>query len=156
MITESDIVDTQPDSWVETCIDFRDQGLTSVDWLTAVDSVTGLSVLVHLVHPGSGDEAIVRCVVAGDKPKVDTLSHHFPGADWHERETAEMFGIEFRGREKCAPLLIRGDSPTPPMLRSTPLPERVDTPWPGAEEASERRRRRLSPGVRTEWMVADE
>ena len=156
MITESDIVDTPAQEWPQTCVTYRDKGFVSVDWLTAFDSGDGISVLVHLVRPGTGEEVIVRCTLGDDARGVASLAPYFPGADWHERETAEMFGIEFLDRGECAPLLLREEPIVPPMLRTTALRQRVNIPWPGAEDESARRRRRLPPGVRADWVDGDE
>lgn len=151
MITEDQIVRTTPDEWVAVCAQFADQGLSVVDWLTAVDRGAELEVLVLLVEPGTGRLVMVGCRIASDAPSLASLSQLFPGADWHERETAEMFGIDFAGRESTEPLLLR--EPThPPLRKSVALSERVRTPWPGAEPETGRRRRKLPPGVRAEWM----
>ena len=155
MITESDIIDVAPDLWVETCAAYRERGFGSVDWLTAVDRGGTLEVLVHLVDSGAGEEAIVRTCLPVHEPALPSLSDDFPGADWHERETREMYGIEFRGRTDTEPLLLRAGIGEPPMRKAAPLGERVSTPWPGAEEGSGRRRRRLPPGVRAEWVDPD-
>ena len=151
MITESQIVRTTPDRWIATCVEFAEQGTTVVDWLTAVDRGHELEVLLLLVEPGTERAVMIGCRIAADTPAIASLSQLFPGADWHERETAEMFGIDFVGRESTEPLLLR-EGVYPPLRKSVPLSERVRTPWPGAEPESGRRRRKLPPGVRAEWM----
>ena len=42
----------------------------------------------------------------GDDMTVDTIRDIFPGADWHERETHEMFGITFQGHPTLPPLYL--------------------------------------------------
>ncbi len=37
---------------------------------------------------------------------VDTVSDIFPGFEWHERETHEMFGIDFKGHQDLRLLLL--------------------------------------------------
>ena len=37
---------------------------------------------------------------------VDSVCDIFPGLEWHERETHEMFGIDFRGHPDLRPLLL--------------------------------------------------
>ena len=151
MITEDQIVRTTHDKWMDTCVEFAQQGLSVVDWLTAIDRGADLELLALLVEPGTGRGVIVGCRIAAQAPSIASISPTFPGADWHERETAEMFGIDFVGRESTEPLLLR--EPThPPLRKSVALSERVHTSWPGAEPDSGRRRRRLPPGVRAEWM----
>ena len=52
----------------------------------------------------------------GDDMTVDTIRDVFPGADWHERETHEMFGISFLGPPNAttavSPHGIRRSPPT--------------------------------------------
>jgi NADH-quinone oxidoreductase subunit C len=154
VITESGFIDVAPQAWVSAAQAQREKGLLALDYLTAVDQAGSVEVLAHLVTPGSSDEAMLRAVLPGDDLRIATLLTVYPGADWHERETSEMFGIEFHGRVGTDPLLLRTSSGRPPLRRDSPLPERVDTPWPGAQE--KQRRRRLPPGVRKEWVDPDE
>ncbi len=158
MITEQEVVSVAPTAWVETCASFAERGLGVVDWLTAIDresELDALDVVVCLVNPGSGDCVIVTCRVEANSPRVDSLALMFRGAEWHERETAEMFGVEFTGRESTEPLLLRSADRTP-LRKSSPLEARVETPWPGADSDSGRRRRKLPPGVRVEWITDDQ
>ena len=155
MITEKDVVSVTPEVWVDTCAAMAERGLTVVDWLTAIDREAGLDVVVALVNPGTSDCALVSCRVDSDNPSLPSLGSMFPGVDWHERETAEMFGIEFTGRESTEHLLLR-NSDDAPLRKSVSLQARVETAWPGAEPDSGRRRRKLPPGVRAEWVTDEQ
>jgi NADH-quinone oxidoreductase subunit C len=155
MITEKDVVSVSPDAWVETCSSFAERGLTVVDWLTAIDRETGLDVVACLVNPGSSDCVIFSCRIDGPHLIIPSLGAMFPGVDWHERETAEMFGVEFTGRVSTEPLLLRS-AERAPLRKSSPLEARLATPWPGAEPDSGRRRRKLPPGVRAEWVTDEQ
>lgn len=42
----------------------------------------------------------------GERVVFDTVSHLWKTAEWHERETAELFGIEFRGHPDARNLLL--------------------------------------------------
>jgi NADH-quinone oxidoreductase subunit C len=155
MSTRTEVVATTPEQWLAVCSDYADQGVDVVDWLTAVDREVGLEVVVCLVNPGSGAAVLVSCTVDADVPRIQSLSGRFPGADWHERETAEMFGVEFIGRESIERLLLRQPDRTP-LRKSSPLGARVDVPWPGSDDDAGRRRRKLPPGVRAEWVTDDQ
>ena len=154
MITSSEFIEVAPADWVQASREQRERGLSALDYLTAVDRGGAIEILAHLVRPGTGDEAMLSASVPTDAPRIASLLGVFPGADWHEREAAEMFGIEFFDRDLVEPLLLREVPEQPPLRRDTPLPERVQTAWPGAEE-KQRRRRRLPPGVREEWVDPD-
>ena len=48
----------------------------------------------------------LRVALEGERPEIETVSDIFPGFDWHERETAEMFGIIFKNHPDMRPLLL--------------------------------------------------
>ena len=155
MITEKDVISVPPEAWVDTCSSLAERGLTVVDWLTAIDREIGLDVVVSLVNPGTSDCVLVSSRIDSEHPNIPSLASDFPGVDWHERETAELFGVEFTGRESTERLLLRG-SDNAPLRKASPLEARVTTPWPGADPDSGRRRRKLPPGVRAEWVTDEQ
>lgn len=48
----------------------------------------------------------LRVPLEGSKPAVDTISDIYAGMEWHERETHEMFGIDFKGHPDLRLLLL--------------------------------------------------
>jgi len=59
----------------------------------------------------------VRVRVPRSEPVVPTVSDIFPGANWHERETHEFFGITFEGHPYLVPLLLPEDADFHPLLK---------------------------------------
>lgn len=55
----------------------------------------------------------------------------YPGADWHERETWEMFGILFDGHPGLRHLYLPGEFEGHPLRKDFPLLAREVKPWPG-------------------------
>jgi len=55
----------------------------------------------------------------------------YPGADWHEREAAEMFGINFVGHPNLRNLYLPGAFEGNPMRKDFALLARRIKPWPG-------------------------
>ncbi|MFN0094516.1 MAG: NADH-quinone oxidoreductase subunit C [Dehalococcoidia bacterium] len=53
--------------------------------------------------------------------EVPSLVALFPAADWHEREAAEMFGIDFLGHPNLKNLLLEEDLHIHPLLKAHPL-----------------------------------
>lgn len=64
-------------------------------------------------------------------PKIASISEVFAGANWHERECHEMFGIEFDGHPDLSKLYLPEDFEGHPLLKSFPLGAREIKPWPG-------------------------
>jgi NADH-quinone oxidoreductase subunit C len=89
----------------------------------------------------------------------------YPGAAWHERETYEMFGVDFPGHPGLTPLLLPPEFEGHPLRKDFVLASRVAKPWPGAKEPGEshvegttRRQPMRPPGVPApgEWGPAAE
>jgi NADH-quinone oxidoreductase subunit C len=146
----------------------RDEGYDFFDWLSAVDrthdeSSPGFDVTAHLLDvstPGALRGTLLVTRVA-DGVTVDSVTGVFAGAAWHERETFEMFGIEFAGFDDGSglgirPLLLPDGFEGTPLRKSFQLAARASKPWPGGKEPGEghesatsptRRRRVQAPGV---------
>jgi NADH-quinone oxidoreductase subunit C len=55
----------------------------------------------------------------------------YPGADWHERETWEMFGFTFDGHPSLRHLYLPSEFEGHPLRKDFPLLAREVKPWPG-------------------------
>jgi NADH-quinone oxidoreductase subunit C len=62
---------------------------------------------------------------------IDTIRDIYAGADWHERELHEMFGIDVVGHPWLAPLYLPGEFEGHPLRKDFPLLARQVKPWPG-------------------------
>ena len=88
---------------------------------------------------------------------VEERTGVFRGANWHERETHEMFGIAFAGHPNLIPLLLPDGFDGHPLRKDFVLAARVAKAWPGAKEPGEgregapSRRKTLPPGVPDGW-----
>ena len=71
--------------------------------------------------------------------EVPTISDIYHGANWHERETRDLFGVIFDGHPNLKPLLLtEEDSDFHPLLKEeTNLKSLDEVSWPsGAPEAA--------------------
>lgn len=149
-------VDVAPAAWVESLTAARDElGCGFFDWLAGVDELdAGIAVVVHLYSRGEGHHLLLRTRVPRDAAVLATATGVFRGANWHERETAEMFGVEFSGHPNPLPLLLPDGFEGTPLRKDFVLASRVAKQWPGevdpgqsAGELAPNRRRNLPPGV---------
>ncbi len=68
----------------------------------------------------------VKTKVPEHDPKVPSVVGIWPTADWHERETYDLFGIEFQGHPDLRRILLPADWVGHPLRKDYPLrgPER--------------------------------
>jgi NADH-quinone oxidoreductase subunit C len=66
-----------------------------------------------------------------DDPRVESVADVYPGADWCERETWEMYGFAFEGHPNLVHLYLPGEFEGFPLRKDFPLLSREVKPWPG-------------------------
>ena len=158
-------VDVPAGRWVEAAVAARDElGCDFFDWLSAVDELDeGFSVVVHVWSTTGRYGLLLRTRVPRDAARVDSIVPVYPGAAWPERETHEMFAIDFPGHEPMKPLLLPPQFEGHPLRKEFVLAARVAKAWPGAKEPGEshesavaRRSPMRPPGVPdpSEWGPA--
>jgi NADH:ubiquinone oxidoreductase subunit C len=148
-------VDVPPAAWVSALTYARDElGCTYFDWLSAVDELAdGFRIVTHLVNLTRHQKLLVRTLVPRERPSLATATGVFAGASWHERETFEMFGVDFDGHPNLVPLLLPDGFEGNPLRKEFVLAARAAKAWPGAKEPGEsageapRRRKIAAPGV---------
>lgn len=104
--------------------------------VTAVDRFTPeerFEVVYHLYSLEHKRYVRVKVRVDEQDPVVPTVTGIWPGANWHERETFDMFGIRFAGHPDLRRLYmpeefeyypLRKDFPLMGIPDSLPLPRR--------------------------------
>jgi NADH-quinone oxidoreductase subunit C len=85
--------------------DFAMDMVTAVDWPEEGE----FEVLYDYLHYHGPGRVIVRCRIPREDPQIASLSAIYAGANWHERETAEFFGIRFVGHPNPIHLLLPED-----------------------------------------------
>jgi NADH-quinone oxidoreductase subunit C len=146
-------VDVPPASWITSITAARDAlGCNFFDWLSAVDELDqGYAIVAHVWSTAGRYGVLVRTRVPRDAPALESIVDIYPGAAWHERETYEMFGVDFPGHPHLVPLLLPPEFEGHPLRKEFVLASRVAKPWPGAKEPGEREERApASPAVASE------
>lgn len=132
------VVDVDRDDWPAAVQRARAEGLTYLDMLTAVDDGAVFTVVAYLWSIPERAGALVRTTVPRDDPTLASITPSFAGADWHERETAEMYGLTFVGHPRPGPLLlpdpVGASSDAHPLRKENVLVRRTEIPWPGSAD----------------------
>jgi NADH-quinone oxidoreductase subunit C len=63
----------------------------------------------------------LKVAVSEDHLVVDSVTSVWRGADWHEREAFDMFGIRFRGHPNLQRILMWDGYPYHPLRKDFPL-----------------------------------
>jgi NADH-quinone oxidoreductase subunit C len=129
---ESVAVEVKPDEVPAVMTAARDQlGLRYLRCLSGVDwQEQGLEVAYHLVSLDTKEKLTVKTRVPTDAASIPSIASIFPAADWHERETRDMFGINFEGHPHLVPLLLPEDMTDHfPLRKDNPLQEIEELIW---------------------------
>ena len=156
-------VDVPAERWVDAATFCRDDERVATDffdWLSAYDDSTAeagpaVAVVVHVWSVRHRHHLRLRTRITGESPRLPSLTDVWAGANWHERETFEMFGVVFDGHPNLVPLLLPDGFEGTPLRKAFVLAARASKPWPGAKEPGESdahvaapgRRKTLPPGV---------
>jgi NADH-quinone oxidoreductase subunit C len=149
------VTEVLPDEWLAAVESMKANGFDYFDWLGCVDEIGRqdcLRVVVVVRNVGQGAEPrMLSCSLPRSAPRIDTVTGVFAGAAWHEREVAELFGVEFIGGDHRR-LLLSPEFEGTPLRKDEVLAARTGMNWPGAKEPGETevspsRRRLVPPGV---------
>jgi NADH-quinone oxidoreductase subunit C len=113
--------------------------LSAIDWSNQVEVGDPLTEAVeerYELLAAVGDLSVGRLLIFStdlekDEPSIGSLVEVFPGANWHEREAHEMFGIDFVGHPHLVKLYLPDGFEGHPLRKSFPLLTREVKPWPG-------------------------
>ena len=109
--------------------------LTAVDW--SAEKSPRFTIVWHLYSSTKHRWVRVAADCADDRePSMPTTSGLWPGADWHERECFDMFGIKFTGHPDLRRILMWDGYPYHPLRKEFPLAG-LPTDLPDPEIAAE-------------------
>ena len=154
-------VRVRTESWRETAVILHDLGFSYFDFLSAIDWLpspfgrgeddptepapvrdttirhgytggdTRIQMLARVVDPTTSMGINLKTDVPDDNAHVESWTTVYAGANWHEREAWEMFGITFDGHPDLRHIYLPTDFEGFPLRKDFPLLARIVKPWPG-------------------------
>lgn len=91
-------VNMEPQSWLSFARQLRSDDALYFDYLfclTCIDWKTHLTMVYHLSSTRYRHNMVVKTKLDRNKPEIETVSHIWRTAEFHEREVYEMFGVNF-------------------------------------------------------------
>lgn len=139
----------------DDCLTLDCESSAVVDFMTHLRDEETFDLLVDLTGIDHGEKAEVRFTVVihlysrihrdylrvhspaenNQSPAFPSVASVFPGANWHEREAFDMFGITFSGHPNLKRILMWDEYPYFPLRKDFPLAG-IDVPLP-AEDVAE-------------------
>ena len=92
---------------------------------------TRFQLLARVNNVASHRSVIAKADLPDDDLTAPSWVPVYPGADWHEREAWEMFGIGFDGHPGLRHIYLPGEFEGNPLRKDYPLLARRVKPWPG-------------------------
>jgi NADH-quinone oxidoreductase subunit C len=92
---------------------------------------TRMQVFARVVSSSAHVGVTIKADVPDTDPAIESVSGVYAGANWHERETHEMFGIRFEGHPDLRNMYLPLDFEGYPLRKDFPLLARMVKPWPG-------------------------
>lgn len=101
----------KPEKSVELCEILRARGFEYLNCLSGVDWIgeQQLEVVYHLSSLAFPLKVTVKVRIPRDAPVVRSVVPIWPGANWHEREVYDLFGIRFEGHPDHRRILLSED-----------------------------------------------
>lgn len=108
--------------------------VTAID--NGVEESPRFTVVYHLLSIASHTYVRVAAdCLDSENPVAPTVTHLWAGANWHERETFDLFGIRFENHPDMRRILMWDSYPYHPLRKDFPLAGHEEDLWD--EEISE-------------------
>jgi len=95
---------------------------TAVDWLGHRE--VRFEVIYHLYSTSKKRRVRLKIEVPGEDAWVPSLTPVWPGMNWHERETWDMYGIRFKDHPNLKRVLMYDEFVGHPLRKDYPIDKR--------------------------------
>lgn len=115
----------QLDAFLKLCRDDERLSFEILADLTAADpgkDVEDLWVIVQLLSVTHHHRLAIKALIPKSAPRIPSATCVYRAAQWHERECAEMFGIEFVGHPDPRNILLPDDWEGYPLRKDYVFP----------------------------------
>ena len=92
---------------------------------TATDRDDGIELIHGVRNLETDDEVWTKVRLPKDALEVESIALIYAGAEWHEREVLDLFGVKFRSHPDPRRILMPDEYEGHPLLKEFP----IDTPW---------------------------
>jgi NADH/F420H2 dehydrogenase subunit C len=97
---------------VDLCRWLRDNpefDMSYLSFVSAIDWPDRFEVVYHLTSVNRRNSVTLKVPIPKDRPSVPSVVELWSGADWHEREAYDLFGITFEGHPDLRRIMMSSD-----------------------------------------------
>ena len=117
-------VELQPEHLVtvaQRCKEDTELQMEMLHCLLGVDYTSSIQVVYILFSLGLNQKAMLKVNLDAENPRVASVNSVWEAASWYERETHDLFGVEFEGNSDMRPLILYDGFAGFPGRKSFPL-----------------------------------
>lgn len=92
--------------------------ITAVDWYPAEPR---FEVVYHIYSHEHKQRLRLKAKIGGDNPGIASVTSVWRAANWYERETFDLFGIQFHGHPDLRRILMPDDWQGHPLRKDYPV-----------------------------------
>ena len=92
--------------------------VTAVDWYP---DEPRFEVIYHLHSPERNERLRLKCRLPGANPEIASVTPVWRGANWYERETFDLFGIQFRNHPDLRRIMLPENWEGYPLRKDYPV-----------------------------------
>lgn len=83
--------------------------MSYLSFVSAIDWPDRFDVVYHLASLSRGHGVTLKVPIGKERPAIPSVVELWPGADWHEREAYDLFGIAFEGHPDLRRIMMSAD-----------------------------------------------
>jgi len=113
-----------PNEVLEFARGLKEGGFDFLTYITAVDYGDSIDVVYSVRSLERNEDRVWKVKVEIENPVVQSIVPIYRGAEWHEREVYDLFGVRFLGHPNLCRILLPEDWEGHPLRKDYPM----DTP----------------------------
>lgn len=102
---------------LETAKELKKLKFDHFSFMTAVDYLDKLTLIYRVYSMAEKQGLTLKLDVSKKRPVVPSVALVWPGANWHEREGRDLFGLDFEGHPDLRPLVLPEGWQGHPLLK---------------------------------------
>jgi NADH:ubiquinone oxidoreductase subunit C len=128
------LFEVKPEQVVEVAKALREDANLNFDFLCNISAVDGkerYEVVYNLASTTKNIRLDFKTILPHDNPEIDSVQTVWAGANWHEREMWELFGINIRNHDSLTRFLLPDEWDQGfPMRKDWDAPDFIRMPEP--------------------------